>query len=69
MSELGQRLIDSVYARMIIDDKWSVRERRGFSWWPGRLKAAPSLGQRPVDRCDRPRRRGRLRACRSIVAQ
>lgn len=38
MSDLGQEFVDSLYERMKIDDEWSVREPRGFTWWPGLLK-------------------------------
>jgi len=31
--DLGLRAVDRVYANMRIDDEWSVREDRGFTWW------------------------------------
>jgi hypothetical protein len=35
--DLGQHVVDHVFERMKIEEKWAVREERGFTWWGGRL--------------------------------
>lgn len=36
-SDVGLRLISELYQRLFIDDEWSVRRPRGFTWWSYRL--------------------------------
>jgi hypothetical protein len=36
--DVGTTLVDSVYSIMQIDDDWSVRGERGFTWWAGDLR-------------------------------
>ena len=35
--DLGTRVVDHVFKRMMIDEEWAVREPRGFTWWGGKL--------------------------------
>ncbi len=37
MSDVGLRLVDSLYEQLMIDDEWAVRRKRGFTWWAFRL--------------------------------
>jgi hypothetical protein len=34
--DLGPAVLDYVYALLQIEERWTVREDRGFSWWPHR---------------------------------
>jgi hypothetical protein len=36
VEDLGTRVVDAVYAGLGVDDEWSVRQERGFEWWPHR---------------------------------
>jgi len=36
-TDVGPQIIDAVYQGMGIDQAWSVREARGFTWWGHRL--------------------------------
>lgn len=38
--EMGPEVVQYLYDSMAIDDEWSVRNERGFSWWAHRLKQA-----------------------------
>jgi len=31
--DVGQQVLDDVFAKMQIDQEWSVREARSFAWW------------------------------------
>jgi hypothetical protein len=33
----GARVVDDLFARLYVDEQWSVREDRGFTWWAHRL--------------------------------
>src|SRR6516162_8071124 len=33
--DLGAAAVDRIYRLWQVDDAWSVREHRGFSWWAG----------------------------------
>lgn len=35
--DTGTQLVDGLFDAMMIDEEWSVRERRGFTWWGHRL--------------------------------
>ena len=37
MKDVGPGLIDYVYRTMQIDEEWSARKSRSFTWWPHRL--------------------------------
>lgn len=37
MTDIGLRLLDSLYEQLMIDDEWAVRRERGFTWWSYRL--------------------------------
>src|SRR5262245_38758296 len=56
MSSPGQRMVDHVFTTTQIDREWSVREERGFTWWPGELAqrvwAEPSRRGPVVEVCD-----------------
>ena len=33
----GPRFVDDLFARLLIDDAWALRDDRSFSWWPHRV--------------------------------
>ncbi len=33
----GPGFVDDLYARLLIDDGWALRDDRSFSWWPHRV--------------------------------
>lgn len=33
----GPGFVDDLYARLLIDDAWALRDERSFSWWPHRV--------------------------------
>lgn len=35
--DCGPAIIDFLFSQMQIDSEWSVREERGFTWWPHQL--------------------------------
>src|SRR5206468_2986123 len=35
--DVGPEVLDFVFAAMKVDDDWSVRESRSFTWWGHRL--------------------------------
>lgn len=37
MTDLGIELLDQLYDQLMIDEQWSVRRERGFTWWGYRL--------------------------------
>lgn len=37
MTDVGLRLLDSLYEQLMVDDEWAVRRERGFTWWSYRL--------------------------------
>lgn len=37
MTDVGLRLIESLFTQLMIDEQWSVRRERGFTWWSYRL--------------------------------
>lgn len=44
MTDVGLRLLDSLYEQMMIDDEWAVRRERGFTWWAYRLAQHVEVG-------------------------
>lgn len=48
MSDIGLRVLDSLYEQLMIDDQWSVRRERGFTWWSYRLAQHVEVGK-PVE--------------------
>ena len=44
MTDVGLRLLDSLYEQMMIDDAWAVRRERGFTWWAYRLAQHVEVG-------------------------
>lgn len=44
MTDVGLRLLDSLYEQLMIDDQWSVRRERGFTWWAYRLAQHVEVG-------------------------
>ncbi len=62
--DLGLEAVEQVYRDMQIDDEWSVREERGFTWWGAWLRQrvwageADAVGRR--DDLARPRPHARL---------
>lgn len=52
MTDIGLQLVDSLYEQLMVDDQWSVRHERGFSWWSYRLAQHIEVGapERSVDR-------------------
>src|SRR2546422_504240 len=54
--DIGPEVIDFVYSTLGIDDAWSVRAPRGFTWWGHRLAQrvwaeAPRVGHRTRPDC------------------
>jgi PAS domain-containing protein len=37
MTDVGIAILDSIYQKMMIDEKWSIRRSDGFTWWGYRL--------------------------------
>ena len=37
LDDLGPQLLDGLYGGLLIDEEWSVRTERSFTWWPHRL--------------------------------
>lgn len=37
MTDIGLQMLDSLVDQMMIDEEWSVRRERGFTWWSYRL--------------------------------
>jgi hypothetical protein len=33
----GPAFVDDLFARLLIDDAWALRDERSFSWWPHRV--------------------------------
>lgn len=48
MTDVGIRLLDSLYEQLMIDEQWSVRCERGFTWWSYRLAQHVEVGE-PVE--------------------
>lgn len=46
--DLGQRILTSVYEKMMIDEEWSLQQADGFTWW-GRELAQRAWCSEPVD--------------------
>lgn len=44
MTDVGLRLLDSLYEQLMIDDQWAVRTERGFTWWAYRLAQHVEIG-------------------------
>ena len=44
VTDVGLRLLDSLYEQMMIDDEWAVRRERGFTWWAYRLAQHVEVG-------------------------
>jgi hypothetical protein len=48
-SDPGPGFVDDLYARLLIDDAWALRDDRSFSWWPHRVvqrvRADESVGE------------------------
>lgn len=48
MIDVGLRMLDSIYEQLMIDDQWSIRRERGFTWWSYRLAQHVEVGE-PVE--------------------
>ncbi len=35
-ADLGPELVDRLFRHLMVDEAWSTREERGFTWWPHR---------------------------------
>ena len=44
MADIGLRLVHSLYEELMIDEPWSVRRARGFTWWSYRLAQHIEVG-------------------------
>lgn len=44
MTDVGLEMIDGIYQQLMIDDQWSVRWERGFTWWSYRLAQHVEVG-------------------------
>lgn len=47
LTDLGTELVDHLYGQLQIDEPWSVRRERGFTWWGYRLAQHVEVG-RPI---------------------
>jgi hypothetical protein len=41
--DLGPPVLEALFGKLMIDDKWSVRALRSFTWWPYRLAQRVSV--------------------------
>lgn len=48
MTDVGMRVLDSLYEQLMIDEQWSIRRERGFTWWSYRLAQHVEVGE-PVE--------------------
>ncbi|RUP04848.1 MAG: hypothetical protein EKK34_10765 [Mycobacterium sp.] len=48
MTDVGIRVLDSLYEQLMIDEQWSIRRERGFTWWSYRLAQHVEVGE-PVE--------------------
>src|SRR4051812_19834983 len=48
MTDVGIQVLESIYEQLMIDDQWSVRRERGFTWWSYRLAQHVEVGE-PVE--------------------
>lgn len=37
LPDLGPEILDDLFERLMIDEEWSVRSERSFTWWPYQL--------------------------------
>ena len=37
MTDVGTRLVNNIFEKLMVDDQWSIRRDRGFTWWAYRL--------------------------------
>lgn len=44
MTDIGLRLLDSLYEQLMVDEEWAVRRERGFTWWSYRLAQHIEVG-------------------------
>lgn len=55
MTDIGVELLDLLYDRLMIDEQWSVRRERGFTWWGYRLaqhiEVGPPVRSHDLDVC------------------
>ena len=55
MTDVGAWLVDNLYRQLVVDDEWSVRRERGFTWWSYRLaqhvEVAPPVHDDGLDLC------------------
>lgn len=56
MSDPGLQMLGTLYQKLMIDDQWSIRRERGFTWWGYRLaqhiEVGPPVRSHGLDRCD-----------------
>ncbi|HUC14409.1 MAG TPA: hypothetical protein VMS00_08145 [Acidimicrobiales bacterium] len=45
VEDLRRQAIDLLYTKLMVDDEWSVRSDRGFSWWAYRLAQHVQVGE------------------------
>lgn len=48
MTDVGLRVLESLYEQLMIDEQWSIRRERGFTWWSYRLAQHVDVGE-PVE--------------------
>lgn len=48
VTDVGLRVVESLYEQLMIDDHWSIRRERGFTWWSYRLAQHVEVGE-PVE--------------------
>lgn len=51
----GPSFVDDLFARLLIDDAWALRDRTAFSWWPHRVvqrvRAEEPVGEGDATSC------------------
>lgn len=56
MSDPGLHMLGVLYRQLMIDDQWSVRRERGFTWWGYRLaqhiEVDPPIASHGLDWCN-----------------
>ncbi len=55
MDDVGIQILNAIYDQLKVEDQWSVRRQRGFSWWGYRLAqhidVSPPVHDRGLDLC------------------
>lgn len=56
MGDVGTEVVDAIYKQLSVEDDWSVRRPRGFTWWSYRMAqhvdVSPPVHDRGLDLCN-----------------